>query len=105
MRCAITRRPVKYLCPWSVDLLYEKMKIADDILERGFQAALRAIGFDHGWLGPGRVSSSRVWQSVSLATSARRSRNGQSVRPRVPLEDRVGLQTHAQRFRGGVSRL
>src|SRR5947209_12701205 len=104
MRCVIIRRPVKYLCPRNIDLFYEKMKIADDILERGFQAALRAIGLDHGWLGPGSVTSGRVRQSVSLATSAWRSRNGQGVRPRVPLEDRAGLQTRAHRFCGGVSR-
>src|SRR5436309_14367245 len=103
MRCAIIRRPVKYLCPRNIDLFYEKMKIADDILERGVQAALRAIGFDNGWLGPRRVTSGRVRQSVSLATSARRSPDGQGVRPRVPLEDRAGLQTGAQRF-CGVSR-
>src|SRR5436309_12115555 len=95
MRCAIIRRPVKYLCPRNIDLFYEKMKIADDILERGVQAALRAIGFDNGWLGPRRVTSGRVRQSVSLATSARRSPDRQGVRPRVPLEDRAGLQTGA----------
>src|SRR5436309_14555164 len=100
MRCAIIRRPVKYLCPRNIDLFYEKMKIADDILERGVQAALRAIGFDNGWLGPRRVTSGRVRQSASLATSARRSPDGQGVSPRVPLEDRAGLQTGAQRSRG-----
>src|SRR5438094_2650894 len=37
MRCAIIRRPVKYLCPRTIDLRDVKTKIADDILERVFK--------------------------------------------------------------------
>jgi len=50
MRCAIIRRAVKYLCPRTIDLRCVKMKIADDILERGVEAALGPIRFDDAWL-------------------------------------------------------
>src|SRR5213594_316375 len=105
MRCAIIRRPVKYLCPRTIDLRAVKMKIADDILERGVQAALGPIGSDDGRLWRSTFTSGRVWQSVSVATSTRRSRDREGFRARVPAQEPIGLQTYGQRFRGGLRRL
>src|SRR5207245_2613609 len=70
-----------------IDLGHEAMKIANDILERGFQAALRSMGLTHGWPRTGRFPSGRVWQSISVTASTGRSRNRQGVRPGIPSAD------------------
>src|SRR5436309_16023593 len=104
MRCAIIRRPVKYLCPRTIDLRDVKMKIADDILERGVQAALGAIRPNDDRLCRTTLTLGRVWQSIPIATPTWRSRNREGCRPRVPTPEPIGLQTYGQRFRGGLRR-